>query len=296
MKSVSIIGSNSYIARNLIFLINEEYKDLQLFLYDREDKHRDGLPNYSSIDVFDVDSLIKINFSVDAVIVFTGKTGTLAGFDDYKNFVEVNEIALLNIINVMRQADSKAKLVFPSTRLVYKGSDEPLKEDSAKEFKTIYAINKYSCENYLSMYSRIYGLRYCIFRICVPYGTLIQGATSYGTAEFFLSKAEKGENITLYGDGSVRRTLTYIGDLCRILIEGSLSDDCLNDVYNIGGEEYSLRQMAEIIAQKYGVDVLFSGWPENALKIESGSTVFDDSKLKSVLNCEYKVKFSNWIV
>lgn len=40
-----------------------------------------------------------------------------------------------------------------------------------------------------------------------------------------------------------------MGDLCNALIEGALSDACINDVYNIGGEDYSLKEMAELIAE-----------------------------------------------
>ena len=86
----------------------------------------------------------------------------------------------------MRKAKSTAKIVFPSTRLVYKGKDEPLLENDTKEFKTIYSINKYACEQYLKMYSDVFDIRYCIFRICVPYGSLLDGVSSYGTAEFFI--------------------------------------------------------------------------------------------------------------
>ena len=41
MKSVTIIGANSYIARNLIQNVKNEALDIRLFLYDREDVHKD---------------------------------------------------------------------------------------------------------------------------------------------------------------------------------------------------------------------------------------------------------------
>ena len=295
MKKVTIIGANSYIARNFIHVINSENMDIELFLYDREEAHKDCLQNYAPVNILDEESLKTVNFYVDAVILFTGKTGTYAGFDDSRTFLEVNELGMLNVLNALRRADSVAKLVFPSTRLVYKGSEEPLKEDSEKEFKTLYAVNKFACEQYLRMYSEVFNIRYCIFRICVPYGSLLEGVSSYGTAEFFLGKAKKGENISLYGMGEVRRTLTYIGDLCRTLIMGTLSGQCINDVYNIGGEDYSLNDMASEIAAKYGVEIEYTPWPEAALKIESGSTVFHSGKLDDILGDIRTMTFRNWI-
>ena len=295
MKTVTIIGANSYIARNLIHIINVENMDIKLFLYDREESHRDCLQNYAPVNILDEESVAAVNFNVDAVILFTGKTGTYAGFDDSRTFVEVNELGMLNVLNAMRKADSAAKLVFPSTRLVYKGKEEPLSEDDEKEFKTLYAVNKYACEQYLKMYSDVFNIHYSIFRICVPYGSLLEGVSSYGTAEFFIGKAKKGESISLYGKGEVRRTLTYIGDVCRTLIFGALSEQCLNDVYNIGGEAYSLYDMASEIAAKYRVGIEYSPWPEAALRIESGSTVFDSTRLDNILGNVRTMTFRDWI-
>jgi UDP-glucose 4-epimerase len=145
------------------------------------------------------------------------------------------------------------------------------------------------------MYHNVFNLKYAILRICVPYGTLIEGASSYGTAEFMLSKATNGENIHIYGDGSVRRTLTHISDLCAVMYKAALNNDVVNDVYNVGGEEYSLADMAKLIAKKYGVSVDYGEWPEVALKIESNDTVFDSSKLDDIIGNLYEHSFVTWI-
>ena len=42
-----------------------------------------------------------------------------------------------------------------------KGQEKLLKETDEKEFKTIYAINKFACEQYLEMYERVFALKYC---------------------------------------------------------------------------------------------------------------------------------------
>lgn len=295
MKSVTIIGANSYIARNFIQYIKNNDLGIKLYLYDREGEHKDGCSGYAPVNILDGKSVSGINFDVDAVILFAGKTGTYAGFDEPEMFVDVNELGLLNVLNAMRKKGTTAKIVFPSTRLVYKGKDEPIKEDDEKELKTVYAMNKYACEQYLKMYSQIFGIRYCVFRICVPYGSLLEGVSSYGTAEFFISRAKAGNNISLYGDGKLKRTLTYIGDLCRTIIEGALSEECLNDIYNIGGETYSLRDMAYEIAHKYGVELEYTPWPESALKIESGSTVFESKKLDDILGSIRQMSYRKWI-
>ena len=295
MKKIAVLGANGYIARNLVYVLKNEYPDFKLKLYGCEPDSVDNVPDYYVVDMTDKEAVKSIDLSCDIVFMFVGRTGSANGFESYDSFIDINERTLLNLLAEYRRQNSKARIVFPSTRLVYKGKTGILREDSEKEFKTIYAINKYACEQYLKQFNNVYNVSYSIFRICVPYGSLIPGASSYGTAEFMLNKASKGENITLYGDGSARRTLTYIGDLCKSIIEGALTDKCLNDVFNIGGEDYSLKEMADLIAKKYGVDVEYIPWPDVALKIESGDTVFDSEKLDSAIGNISVNKFSDWI-
>lgn len=280
LMKVTVIGANSYIARNLLVVLKRRFPNVLLRLYDRADTHADGEQAYEKVQILDRASVSNIDLDADVVFMFIGKTGSAAGFDDYDTFIDINERALLHVLEAYREQGSKAKIVFPSTRLVYKGSSMPLKETDEKEFRTIYSINKFACEQYLEQFSRVYGVRYCIFRICVPYGSLIPGASSYGTVEFMRNRAMKGENIRLYGNGEVRRTFTHIEDLCNNLIDGAVSEKCVNDIYNIGGDDLSLKELAELIAPLYGVGIDYVEYPEIDRKIESGNTVFDSSKLK----------------
>jgi UDP-glucose 4-epimerase len=94
----------------------------------------------------------------------------------------------------------------------------------------------------------------------------------------------------------MRRTLTYIGDLCNIFIDVAFSEKCANDVFNVGGEDYSLKEMAELIAGKYGVGIEYVPWPEIALKIESGDTVFNSDRLDSLIGKNNKIRIKDWIL
>lgn len=295
MKRIAILGANGYIARNLIYVLKRDYPDCTLKLYGIENKSIDQYENYISVDMTDRESIAQIDMDCDIIFMFVGRTGSANGFDEYDSFIDTNEKTLLNLLSEYRRQDSKARIVYPSTRLVYKGKKGLQSEDADKEFKTVYAINKYACEQYLQQFNQVFNVQYTVFRICIPYGTIIPNASSYGTAEFMLSKAKAGENITLYGDGTLRRTVTFIEDLCKTLVDGALSEECANDVFNIGGEDYSLGEMAKLISEKYGVGVDYVKWPDLALTIESGDTVFDSGKLDRVLGKHTISRFSDWI-
>lgn len=292
---ITVIGANSFIARNFVYVVKKRHPDVEWCLYDVADSQIDGEETYRQVNLLDRDSVAQIDFSCDLLYMFVGKTGSAVGFEQYELFNQINQTTLLNVIDEYRRQKSSAKIIFPSTRLVYKGQERALKETDEKEYKTIYAINKFACEQYLEAYERVYGVKYCILRICIPYGTLIPNASSYGTLEFMLKKATNGEDITLYGDGKQRRTFTYMGDLCEILWQTGISEACLNDVYNVGGEDYSLLEVAEMVAQKNDVNVVNVPWPEVEEKIESGSTVFDSGKLDQIIGDKHQMQVLKWL-
>lgn len=290
----AIIGANGYIARNML-AVNRVSKYAETVPSGHRPEHVDGATGYRMADLSRRADAERAIEDCDVIFFFAGKTGTIQGFDAPDEFLDTNERLLLHLLDAYRSVGSKAKIVFPSTRLVYRGSDDPLREEAQKEFLTPYAMQKYACEQYLEMYRRQYGVRYCVLRICVPYGTLVHPLSSYGTLDFFLRQARETGRITIYGDGSQRRTVTYIGDLCHMIWQAGLDDRCINDVYNVGGENMSLRELAEQVAKAISADVVEVPWPEAIRKIESGSTVFDADKLNGILHYRENMTVERWI-
>lgn len=294
-KKVSIIGSNGYLGRNLTWFLNQ--LGVELYCYDLQPKSDVENVFYQTTDITNFDQVSSINFDVDLIFLFAGLTGTSQSFSDYNSFFDVNQKGIVNILTHMKNRASNARIVFPSTRLVYKGiKDTPLSEDSEKEPKTIYALTKLACEETLALYQKVFSIDYTVFRICIPYGNLFPGDFSYGTIGFFIKKAKAGENICLFGDGLLKRTFTHIYDICSIIFDASCCNSTINQTYNIGGETKSLKDIAFLVSQKYGVEVCHIPWPEFEEKIESGDTIFDDTKLFNTLKSEIKHKyFSDWL-
>ena len=275
----AVIGSNGYIGKHIVMYL-ERY-NIFTECYDIVDYDQ---PNYKKVDLTDKESVKSINLNVDYVFMFAGLTGTYAGFDKYETYVNINEIGLLNLLDAIRNSEYRPKIIFPSTRLVYKGVDKPLKEEDEKETKTLYAVNKLACEGLLQAYKASFDIPYTVFRICIPYGNLLSTDYSFGTVGFFIKQAKAGKDITLYGGGNIKRTFTHMEDLCYQIVEGAFSEVSNGKIYNVGGETLSLREAAEIIAEKFGTNVTSVPWPERDLRIESDHTYFDDTKIQSLLN------------
>lgn len=279
-KKCAIIGAKGYIGKHLSWYLKKHY-NIIAEQYDMVDSSEAG---YKKIDITDRESLGEINLNVDYIFMFAGLTGTYAGFDKYQLYNSINEIGLLNLLDAIRKSDYRPKIIFPSTRLVYKGVDKPISEDAEKETKTIYAVNKLACEGLLQAYKSSFDIPYTIFRICIPYGNLLSTDYSFGTVGFFIKQAKAGNDITLYGGGNIKRTFTHMEDLCYQVLEGAFCPLSNGEIYNVGGETLSLREVAEMVAGMYGTKVVNVPWPEKDLRIESDHTYFDDSKIKRLLS------------
>lgn len=280
-KRCAVIGANGYIGKHLSYYLKN--RGIKSDLYDI---HPIEAENYRIVDLTSLESVASIDLNVDYIFLFAGLTGTYAGFDNYIKFNSINEIGLLNLLDAIRKSNFRPKIVFPSTRLVYKGIDKALNEDDEKETKTIYAVNKLACEGMLQAYKQSFDIPYTIFRVCVPYGNLLSSDYSFGTIGFFIKQVTAGKNITLYGGGDIKRTFTHMEDLCYQIIEGAFSEKSNGQIYNIGGETLSLKEAANLIAKHYGKSIETIEWPEKDLLIESGHTFFDDTKIRTLLNID----------
>ncbi len=293
MKAI-VFGSNGYIGMHLVDQLNK--LNWHVDAYDIQQDSGVSVENYNAFDIREKSSVANIDFDADFVFFFSGLTGTGVAYNKYEDFIDVNEKGLLHVLDAMRIQESEARLVFPSTRLIYKGQQATaISEDGEKEFKSVYALNKHFSEQVLEQYSNYFGLKYTIFRICVPYGNDLSQNYSYGTLGFFISKAASGNNITLYGNGSQARTFSYVGDICRSIIDVVLNSQSSNEVYNIGGETYSLSAVAELTASKFGVKVDYIEWPTLEEKMESGDTIFNSSKIENLIGLIQSVQLENWI-
>ena len=288
-----VFGAAGYIGRHLVRTLKDS--GFNIMAYDVGEKIESFDIDYSRIDISHAGELQGIDWNVGYVFMFAGITGTWHGFENYDKYVKVNEIGLQKVLHAIVKSEHRPRIIYPSSRLVYKGSDLPLKEDDQKETKTIYAINKIACENLLYAYMNSFGIPYTIYRICVPYGNNFGDDYSFGTIGSFLNQAMKKGAINLYGDGSLRRTLTHIEDICKQIIHSCQSSKSVNQVYNTIGEEYSLKETALMIAEKHGAKLTFSDWPEKDHRIESGHTVFDSQKLQNDFNLELKHSFKEWL-
>ena len=64
---VAIIGANSYIARNLIYLVKQQGTDVEWRLYDATEAQVDGEANYKQINLLDKESVAQMDLDCDLI-------------------------------------------------------------------------------------------------------------------------------------------------------------------------------------------------------------------------------------
>lgn len=109
------------------------------------------------------------------------------------------------------------KVVFISSGGTVYGKESacPLSEETPTNPISSYGVQKITIEKLLYLYNYMYGLDYRIIRLANPYGPYQRPNGILGAVTTFTYKALKGDEITVYGDGSVVRDFIYIEDAIR---------------------------------------------------------------------------------
>jgi len=141
------------------------------------------------------------------------------------------------------------KVVFLSSGgTVYgKEADCPLSENTPTNPISSYGIQKVTIEKLLYLYHHLYNLDYRIIRLANPYGPYQRPNGILGAVTTFTYKALKGEDIVVYGDGSVVRDFIYIEDAIRAIMQ-IVDGDNKHRTFNLGcGYGTSLKELLEVI-------------------------------------------------
>src|SRR6187399_416047 len=154
---------------------------------------------------------------------------------------------------VLRHANKKKRLVVvASTSEVYgKSVDVPFREDAdlvmgpTSKHRWAYACSKAIDEFLALAYWKEKKLPVIVIRLFNTVGPRQTG--QYGMViPTFVRQALAGQPITVFGDGTQRRSFTYVGDVVAGLIALIGEPKAVGQVFNIGnGEEISMRALAE---------------------------------------------------
>lgn len=208
-------------------------------------------------DFMNLGDLSRALDDMPVVLHFIGTTIPQSSMNDIHFDIETNLLPTVRLLELMR--------VRPGQRLVYASSGgtvygiapgaSPLLENAVTEPISSYGISKLSIEKYIRLFGYNYGLPHVVLRFANPYGESQYTGRPQGAVGVFLHKIMHGEEISVWGDGSVVRDYIYEEDVALAVESVLNSPQISSGIYNVGtGKGHTLNELLEIIRKVSGVD------------------------------------------
>jgi UDP-glucose 4-epimerase len=161
----------------------------------------------------------------------------------------VNVVGTVNVL----QASPGAQVIFASSGGAgYGECPVPASEEAPFLPLSPYGIAKKCGEEYLLGWNRIHGSAHVPLRFANVYGPRQDAGLEGGVVAIFLERMARGDDTTIYGDGSQSRDFVYVDDIVRALLA---TVGRSGGPYNVGtGDATTVTQLHAACARVAGVD------------------------------------------
>ena len=237
----------------------------------------------------DVSNFIHVPGTLDYILHFASPASPI---DYLKIPIQTLKVSSLGTHNLLGLAmEKKARILVASTSEVY---GDPLVHPQTEEYygnvnpvgpRGVYDEAKRFMEAMTMAYHTYHGLETRIVRIFNTYGPRMR-LNDGRVLPAFIGQALRGEDLTIFGDGSQTRSFCYVEDLVEGIYRLLLSDHA--EPVNIGNpNEITISDFAEEIIKLTGTEqkVVYKPLPVN----DPMQRQPDISKAKSILDWEPKV-------
>ncbi|MCW7491312.1 SDR family oxidoreductase [Leptospira sp. 2 VSF19] len=168
---------------------------------------------------------------------------------------KTNVLGMMNMLGLAKRV--KARILQASTSEVY---GNPLEHPQTESYwgnvntigiRSCYDEGKRVAETLCFDYHRQHGVDIRVIRIFNTYGPRMIPDDGRVVSNFIV-QALRGENITIYGDGSQTRSFCYVDDLVRGIIKMMNTDGFVGPV-NLGNDgEFTVKELAELVIKETG--------------------------------------------
>ena len=204
---------------------------------------------------------------VEGVILLAGLLPANAEVDISKNenaadYIRVNTIGTVNVLEYCRKNNIKKVISTTSYGDVFNSwkKDVALTEDEPRNFKyegdhAVYVISKNASVDIMEYYNVQHGVQCATFRLPPVYGVgphseiYVNGKYYKTGIQTFIEKAEKGEDIEIWGDPNISRDIIYVKDVATAFIKALRSNNT-RGLYNMtSGVPLTLEDQIKIVIE-----------------------------------------------
>ncbi|MFV1449226.1 UDP-glucuronic acid decarboxylase family protein [Maribacter sp. HS] len=237
----------------------------------------------------DVTKFVHISGKLDYILHFASPASPIDYLKIPIKTLKVGSLGTLNLLGLAKEKDSR--ILVASTSEVY---GDPLVHPQNEEYfgnvnpigpRGVYDEAKRFMESITMAYHRHHGLDTRIVRIFNTYGSRMR-LNDGRVVPAFMGQALRGEDLTIFGDGSQSRSFCYIDDQVEGIYRLLFSD--YTDPINIGNpHETTIKEFAEEIIALTGTKqkVIYKPLPQD----DPTQRQPDITKAKEILGWEPKV-------
>ena len=293
MKKAVVTGGAGFIGSHIVDALvgrGDEVHVIDNYSSGKREDRMNTKATYHELDVRSTDEVEKIFQGAD-VVYHTAAIPRVQYSVEHP--VETTDVNIVGTVSVLTAA-AKAKV----RRVVYSSSGSsygdqtlmPLVETMDANPINPYGLQKYVGELFASLWPTIYGIETVSLRYFNVYGPRLdpEGPYALAVGAFLLARKEV-RPLTVYGDGTITRDYTYVGDVARANLLAAESNKVgKGEVINIGaGRNVTIQYLAELV----GGEIVY-GTP----RVEAHDSQADNKKAKELLGWEPKVRLEEGII
>ncbi|MGD9646062.1 MAG: NAD-dependent epimerase/dehydratase family protein [Pirellulales bacterium] len=187
-------------------------------------------------DIRDAHVMNYLVLGQDYVFHLAGQVDHILSLTDPFPDIDINVKGTAVVMEACRHHNPAAKVIYSGTRGQYgRPASLPVSETAPTQPLGIYEITNLAAEKIVEAYHLVFGVRSVLLRITNTYGPRSQMHHSrYGVANWFVRLALDGQNIPVYGSGSILRDFLYVDDCVAALLMCAADERAFGQVFNVG--------------------------------------------------------------
>jgi nucleoside-diphosphate-sugar epimerase len=204
---------------------------------------------------------------------------------------KANIDATLNVLVAARDAKVK-RLVYAASSSAYGNAAAlPKREDMGTNPLSPYALQKLVGEQYLQLFTALYGLETVSIRYFNVFGPRQDPGSPYsGVISLFITHLLAGKAPKIYGDGGQTRDFTYVGNVVDGVLRATQADGASGQVINVAtGGRISLNELFTTLRTIIGGTMEPEYLPERAGDVRDSQA--DIGKAKQILGYSPVITF-----
>ena len=181
------------------------------------------------------------------------------------DYFRINTIGTINCLEYCRKNGIKRVIStcsYGDVRGAWNG-ERRLTEDEPRNFfftgdHSVYTISKNAANDVMEYYNQQHGMKNAVFRFPTVFGVTphmslyVNGEMKKSGFQIFMEKAEKAEDITVFGNAQMVRDVGYVKDIAHAFYLAIKSENTYG-LYNMtAGGGVTLQEQAEVMRDVFG--------------------------------------------